>query len=153
MTIRGISRAVSLRSDLCPQECLAVPLQSHHSLPTHPHSGITLSSPSTNYLHFTFKQRKFVALQAIYYRLTSVVTRKVCDESYSKKCRISFSSVAQNTTVSHCYRPVRKKCGGSGPRTCVNTLETHCTSKYDEKYKYLSVTEYSVTKERAGIIF
>merc|ERR1711953_1248001 len=66
---------------------------------------------------------------------------QVCDESYSKKCRISFSSVAQNKTVSHCYRPVRKKCGGSGPRTCVNTLETHCTSKYDENS--LRITECS----------
>ena len=35
-----------LCSDLCPEECLAVPLQPHHSLPAHPHSGITLSSQS-----------------------------------------------------------------------------------------------------------
>ena len=76
-----------------------------------------------------------------------MVMAKVCDESYSKKCRISFSSVPQNKTVSHCYRPVRKKCGGDGPRTCVKTLETHCTSRYDEKYKYLAVTELSVTNQ------
>ena len=69
-----------------------------------------------------------------------MIMMKVCDESYSKKCRISFSSVPHNQTVSHCYRPVRKKCDGSGPRTCVKTTETHCTSKYNEKYKYLSVT-------------
>ena len=74
------------------------------------------------------------------YQMTMLIT-KVCDESYSKKCRISFSSVPQNKTVTHCYRPVRKKCGGGGPTTCVKTMETHCTSKYDEKYKYLSVTD------------
>ena len=68
----------------------------------------------------------------MYYHMTMMIT-KVCDETYTKKCSISFSKIPQNTTVTHCYRPIQKTCGGSGPETCVNTMETHCTTRYDEK--------------------
>lgn len=59
--------------------------------------------------------------------------QQICSESYQKKCRISFIKQPVNTTVQHCYRPVRKVCDEPGPRICRTTYQTHCNTVYDEK--------------------
>ena len=63
----------------------------------------------------------------------AAVWPQMCEESYQKKCQISFSKHPINETVKSCHKPVRKKCDGKGPKTCRKVYESHCKSKYDER--------------------
>ena len=39
---------------------------------------------------------------------------EICEESFDKKCSISFTKQARNETVQKCYTPLIKVCGGAG---------------------------------------
>merc|ERR1711971_1437050 len=58
--------------------------------------------------------------------------QQLCEESYQKNCQIRFSKRPVNETLKSCYKPVRKKCDGKGPKTCRKIYESHCKSKYDQ---------------------
>ena len=38
---------------------------------------------------------------------------QVCEETFDKKCSISFTKQASNETVEKCYRPLVRVCGDS----------------------------------------
>ena len=85
---------------------------------------------------------------------------EVCEESFDKKCSISFIQQARNETVEKCYRPLVKVCGETeteetnsiadtrrkrrlrrfkknakfgSRKTCQTYYETSCTTRYLEK--------------------
>ena len=87
---------------------------------------------------------------------------EVCEESFDKKCSISFIQQARNETVEKCYRPLVKVCGETDEeeeintiadtrrkrrrrrrfkknakfgrkKTCQTYFETSCTTRYVEK--------------------
>jgi hypothetical protein len=57
---------------------------------------------------------------------------EVCEENFEKTCQITFSAQAYAETVSACYTPVSKVCGGEGPEECRTVYEASCTTKYVE---------------------
>jgi len=59
--------------------------------------------------------------------------QEVCEETFEKKCSITFKQQAFNETVNHCYRPVTKECNGQGEEVCETVYESSCTTKYVEK--------------------
>jgi len=63
----------------------------------------------------------------------SSVPEEVCDETFEKKCSITFKQQAFNETVRKCYRPVEKVCNGQGPEICKTVYESSCSTKYVEK--------------------
>jgi len=58
---------------------------------------------------------------------------EICDETFEKKCQITFKKQAFNETVEHCYKPIEKVCNGQGPEECRTVYESSCTTKYVEK--------------------
>ena len=86
---------------------------------------------------------------------------EVCEESFDKKCSISFVQQARNETLEKCYRPLVKVCGETeeeeinsiadsrrkrrrrrrfkknakfeSKKTCQTYFETSCTTRYLEK--------------------
>jgi len=58
---------------------------------------------------------------------------EVCEETFEKKCGITFKQQAFNETVRKCYKPVEKKCNGQGEDVCKTVYESSCTTKYVEK--------------------
>ena len=58
---------------------------------------------------------------------------EVCEESFEKKCSITFKQQAYNETVKKCYMPIEKVCNGQGPEECRTVYESSCTTKYVEK--------------------
>ena len=73
---------------------------------------------------------------------------EICDESFDKKCSISFTQTAQNETVRKCYTPLVKVCGKDEPMgndisdqeqgvksniECKTYYESSCTERYVEK--------------------
>merc|ERR1712123_11590 len=58
---------------------------------------------------------------------------EICDETFEKKCQITFKKQAFNETVNKCYKPVEKVCNGQGPEECRTVYESSCTTKYVEK--------------------
>ena len=60
---------------------------------------------------------------------------EVCDQTYEKHCTISYSQVAQNESLVHCYNPLVRSCSRpeTGAEECREYHETSCTSRYVEK--------------------
>ena len=52
-----------------------------------------------------------------------------CEESFEKKCTISFSPRATNQTLRQCYKPVTKGCSGEGEQQCRTVYEASCTTR------------------------
>jgi len=63
----------------------------------------------------------------------SPVQEEVCDETFEKKCQITFAKKATTETVKKCYRPLVKSCTGQGPEQCRNFFETSCQTRYVQK--------------------
>merc|ERR1712025_581185 len=59
--------------------------------------------------------------------------QEVCEETFEKKCAITFKQKAFNETVNHCYRPVTKECNGQGEEVCQTVYESSCSTEYIEK--------------------
>jgi len=68
---------------------------------------------------------------------------EVCEESFEKKCQITFKQQAVTENVKKCYRPLKKVCNGQGPEQCKTIYESSCTTRYVEKQpgKYVGETE------------
>ena len=60
---------------------------------------------------------------------------EVCDETYEKRCTITYKQVAQNDSLLHCYNPLVRSCSQpeSGEEKCGEFYETGCTTRYVEK--------------------
>ena len=60
---------------------------------------------------------------------------EVCDETYEKRCSITYKQVAQNDSLLHCYNPLVRSCSQpeSGAEECGEYYETSCTTRYVEK--------------------
>jgi len=60
---------------------------------------------------------------------------EVCDESFLKKCQISYRKHAVNETFNHCYRPLVRDCSAPafGEETCRTYYESSCSTRYIEK--------------------
>ena len=53
-----------------------------------------------------------------YLTLFSPVQEERCDETFEKKCQITFRAEAAEDTVSTCTTPLVKECSGAGPEEC-----------------------------------
>ena len=53
-----------------------------------------------------------------------------CVENFEKICNIIFKQEAAKEAVRKCYRPLEKKCNGSGPEECRTLYESSCTTRY-----------------------
>ena len=101
---------------------------------------------------------------------------EVCEESFDKKCSITFVQQARNETVEKCYRPLVKVCGQTdeadeeinsiadsrrkrrrrrrfkknakfgSKKTCQTYFETSCTTRYVEKTPGKFVADTSCEK-------
>ena len=63
----------------------------------------------------------------------SPTQEEVCDETFEKKCQITFKQQAVNETVKKCYMPLQSVCNGQGADICETLYETSCTTRYIEK--------------------
>ena len=53
-----------------------------------------------------------------YLTLFSPVQEERCDETFEKKCQITFRPEAAEDTVRSCLTPLVKECSGAGPQEC-----------------------------------
>jgi len=63
-----------------------------------------------------------------YVTFFNAATEQQCDETFEKKCQISFRSKAVTEPVRSCRRPLVSICDGTGPEECRSELETVCST-------------------------